>query len=211
MNGIMPELLPPEEKIDKILEQYPQVWKSRSAFMQYIKGLVRRGWNRAPQKLIFLKKYRLLIDNPSPKGKAKIWGAKCAICGELHPLKHIQVDHILEETAKLQKWDDLPNVLYKLLLVTEDDLRLLCKECHAIVTESQKKGISFEEARLEKIVIAFKKLSATAQTAKLTEVLTSKPEYETMLPVGKTIARRVQQYREYIRLTQKEEDSVQKS
>ena len=36
------------------------------------------------------------------------------------------------------------------MLITEDDLRIVCKGCYAIISHSQKQGISFEEAKAEK-------------------------------------------------------------
>ena len=43
------------------------------------------------------------------------------------------------------------------MIVTQDDLRLCCKGCHEVVSYSQKKGISFEQAKVEKEYISIKK------------------------------------------------------
>ena len=48
--------------------------------------------------------------------------------------------------------------------MTEEDLQLVSKEAHAVKSYADKQGITFEEALLEKKVIAFKKLSVTEQT-----------------------------------------------
>ncbi len=39
-------------------------------------------------------------------------------------------------------------------LVSKDELQLVCKPCHGIISHSQRKGISFEEAKIEKEIIA---------------------------------------------------------
>lgn len=159
------------DKVDQIIEQYPDVWKTRSAFFSYIKGVIRKGWNTCPQKVKLIKKLRKQIDNPNPRGnKATVWGATCEICGKDFVLKDLQVDHRSDETAKLTEIGHVQSCVEKLLMVVEDDLRLICKDCHGAHTLAQKEGISFEDALIEKqLVIPFKKLSAKAKRDKLKE------------------------------------------
>ena len=45
----------------------------------------------------------------------------------------------------------------KKCLALMSDLRLVCKPCHGIVSYSQKQGISFEQAKVAKEVIALDK------------------------------------------------------
>ena len=186
-----------KDKVDLIIEQYPEVWKTRSAFFSYIKGVIRRGWNHAPQKLILLKKLRKQIPNPNLKGnKPTVWGAECSVCNNLFPLKDIQVDHLLDETAHLTGIEHIQSCAEKLLLVVEDDLRLVCKGCHEIISLSQKKGITFAEAAIEKQVIAFSKLSAVEQR----NVLQNEVKCETIVSTTKG---RAEQYRIWLKEQEK--------
>lgn len=168
------------DKVDQIVEQNKDVWRSRSAFFSFVKGIIRKGWSRHPIKIKLLNKKRKQIPNPNPRGnKPTVWGADCAICGKPHVLKDIQVDHCSGETAFLTKQEDIQSCVEKLLLVTEDELRLLCIECHAVVSLASKQGITFEEARLRKSVITFSKLPVN----EMKNVLQSHKNYETIRSV----------------------------
>ncbi len=46
-----------------------------------------------------------------------------------------------------------------IVLVSEDDLQLVCKPCHKAKSYSEKEGLSFEDALVEKQVIAAAKES----------------------------------------------------
>jgi len=72
--------------------------------------------------------------------------------------------------GSLTKTEDIQGFTERLLYVTEDDLRYICKPCHAIVTLSERRGISFEEAKVEKQVIEFGKGKAAEQYATLAEM-----------------------------------------
>jgi 5-methylcytosine-specific restriction endonuclease McrA len=153
------------DKIDAIIAENQDVWKTRSAFFSWLKGLIRKGWSTHPVKIKHLKKNRIKIENPNEKSKKRfpfIAGQKCCICGELFPEKECQVDHILEETASLTSLDDVKSCVEKLLVVKDSDLRTLCKGCHSIVTLQQKIGVSFEEAAIEQRVINTLKNKAEA-------------------------------------------------
>ena len=76
----------------------------------------------------------------------------------------MQVDH-KEGHVSLRDWDDLPNFILHLVGSEERfaDFQLVEKEAHKIKSYAERMGISFEEAMLEKEVIAFKKLKANVQ------------------------------------------------
>lgn len=159
-------------KLKEMLECVPSVWKTEAAFWAWVKGGIRKSlWNRHPVKIAFTRKRRLKIPNPNPRGKAKeVWGGRCEICGELFVESQLQCDHKSEETAHLTKQEHLQGCFEKLCIIVPDDLRWVCKGCHSIHSYSQKSGLSFEQAALEKQVIAFKKNSATKQKEILTEL-----------------------------------------
>jgi len=137
------------------------VWKSKTAYFTWLRGSLRRIWNKSPLKINFLKQHRKRIPNPNPKGKVKtIWGGDCEICGKTFRQNMLQVDHIVP-AGRLNDWSDLTPFIQRLLAT--DNLRLLCKNCHSIVTYAERQSISFEEAVVEKDVIEFKKKKAAQQ------------------------------------------------
>ncbi len=111
-------------------------------------------WNRHPVKLKVLNKQRIKIDNPNPKGRVKqVWGAQCALCKQYHVIKDIQVDHIDGGDYSLKTVDDIQQFFESIVLVTESDLRLLCKECNSTCTYAKRLDITYEEAFCTKYII----------------------------------------------------------
>lgn len=111
-------------------------------------------WNRHPVKLKVLNKNRIKIDNPNPKGRVKqVWGAQCALCKQFHVIKDIQVDHVDGGDYSLKTVSDIQDFFENIVLVTEDDLRLLCKDCNSTCTYAKRHDISYEEAFCIKYVI----------------------------------------------------------
>lgn len=146
------------DKIDTLVEKYPRIWKSRSAVMSWLRGGIRRAlWNRCPQKVEFIKKHRIRIPNPNPRGKVKeIWGGVCGLTGEVLPLNLIEIDHKSGNNS-LTSLDDIQSFIEAIALATEDDLMMVSKEAHRAKTHAERRGISFEEALAEKEIIAREK------------------------------------------------------
>lgn len=146
------------DKIDKILEEN-QNWKTKSAFMSYIRGGIRAGlWNKSPIKLSFVKERRRQIPNPNPRGnKPTVWGCECEICKNTFVLKDLQVDHIRDVGSSLKDVSDIQQFVEDIAIVVKDELRMVCKECHSIISHSQRTGLSFEMAKLEKEIINISK------------------------------------------------------
>lgn len=181
------------DKVDLIVQQNKEIWKSKAMFFSFIKGILRKGWARHPVKIKLINKLRKQIQNPNPKGKKPtVWGSTCEICGQDFVIGDMEVDHKQDETAKLVQLSDIQSCAEMLLCVVEEDLRLICKGCHSIHSYSQKMGISFEEAKSEKEVVAFKLLKVAEQTKVLTETC----KYST---IGSNSKQRVEQYREWLK------------
>ena len=140
------------EKIDEILEKYSHIWKSKSAFMSYLRGGIRRScWMKHPVKLEFIKNNRQRIPNPNTKGKAaEVWGGECNVCKNLFVQSQLAVDHIREFSATLKEIKDIQSFVELISLVTEEDLQFVCKDCHDTISYSQKHNVTFEEAKAEK-------------------------------------------------------------
>lgn len=145
------------DKVDEIVATYPHIWKTRSAFFSWLKGIFRKGWSKHPARTELLKKQSVMVENTNPRSMKRfpmVAACRCSICGEVVKKSEVEVDHILEETASLTEISDIQSCVEKLLLVSEKDLRIVCKPCHSIHTLSQKLGITFEEARVEQLVIS---------------------------------------------------------
>jgi len=135
-------------------EEYPEIFKSKSQFFSWLRGGIRRSlWNNSQIKLDFIKRNRIRIPNPNPKGKvAEVWGAKCGICSGLFPLKDIQVDHV-SGNHSLKEIEDITPFILAISCPPRDGLMTVCKSCHAIKSKQEKDGTTFEHAKAEKQAI----------------------------------------------------------
>jgi len=141
-------------------------WKNSVAFFTYLRGCLRKSWSNNPIKHNLIRKKRKQIPNPNPKGKKNtVWGFDCEICGGEFVMSLCQVDHIVP-AGSLQKTEDIQGFVERLLYVTEDDLRLVCKDCNSALALAEKQGISLERARAEKTAIRLQKEKQDVQWLK---------------------------------------------
>ena len=141
-------------------------WKNSVAFFTYLRGCLRKSWSNNPIKHNLIKKKRKQIPNPNPKGKKNtVWGFDCEICGGEFVMSLCQVDHIIP-AGSLQKTEDIQGFVERLLYVTEEDLRLVCKDCNSALALAEKQGISLERARAEKTAIRLQKEKQDVQWLK---------------------------------------------
>lgn len=140
--------------------EHPTIWKTESAFMSFLRGGIRRSlWNRSPIKLEFINKNRIRIPNPVAKNRTRaptVWGGECALCHKMFAMKDLEVDHKTGNHS-LRSLDDIQAFVEGIVCVSEKDLQLVCKPCHKAKSHAEKQGISFEDARIEKEVIAIVK------------------------------------------------------
>lgn len=144
-------------------------FNTEAKFWSWYSSQLRRAWCHHPTKLDFIKSKRYLLQS----GIQKLYHVDCAICGEPTLLKNVEVNHKL--ACGNIKEDGYANRMFN---VGYTDLECLCKPCHAIVTYSERQGLSFEEAKLEKKVVEFGKLTAKDQKALLGEDSKAKNEKE---------------------------------
>ena len=146
-----------EEKIKKILSENCDIWKTESAYFSYLRGCIRLAWVKNPVKLKFLNKHKKQIPNPNygkPRNTKKtVMGATCELCLNDYPMKFIECDHRHGGNYSLRSVSDIQGFFESICIVTEDELRLVCKDCHGCLTYAAKQGVSFEEARCEKKAI----------------------------------------------------------
>lgn len=129
-------------------------WKNSVNFFTYLRGCLRKAWNLNPIKHSLVKEKRWQIPNMNPKGKKPtVWGFTCEMCGNNFPESECQVDHKIP-AGSLRQTSDIQGFVERLLYVTKDDLRLVCKPCNNALAMSEKSGISFKESLAEKQAIA---------------------------------------------------------
>lgn len=145
-------------------ELYPAIWKTESAYLSWIRGGIRRYlWSKNPVKLEFVKESRKMITNPNVKlrkGRPLVWGGVCEICGQEYPLKNMEVDHRTGEHS-LKSVADIQKFVEGIVFVRKEDLALLCKPCHKIKTNAERKGISQEDSAIDKAAIIICKQPAS--------------------------------------------------
>lgn len=137
-------------------ELYPQFWKTEAMYLSWIRGGIRRYlWSKNPVKLEFVKEARVMIQNPNVKlrkGRPKVWGGVCEICKKEFILKNMEVDHKSGEHS-LKKVEDIQKFVEGIVFVRKEDLAFLCKPCHKIKTNAERKGLTQEESAIDKEAI----------------------------------------------------------
>jgi 5-methylcytosine-specific restriction endonuclease McrA len=131
-------------------------WKSKSAFFTWLREKFRRGWTLYPLST----RWKNSMCWPAPElGKNRFLG-KCVRCEQNFAKSSLQIDHIVP-AGSLLGWEDVENFARR-MYSTSENLRLLCKPCHEIVTFMQNHPeVSDAEAVILKPCLAF-----SAQPAK---------------------------------------------
>jgi hypothetical protein len=125
-----------------------------------IRGAIRQAWMKAPNKLAKLEQSRIADMDPNTRTK---WLFECAICKGKFKVADIEVDHI-KGNHTFTTLKDFHTYCESILNAPVKGLQILCKKvCHPIKTLSELRGITFEEAKFEKKIIAFTKLKAKQQ------------------------------------------------
>lgn len=136
-------------KFEKVWNFPSSPWKTETAFLGWLRGQIRRIWSRHPVKISYKNSRR--YKAPVGRNEKEVWVSDCEICG--CQSRDCEVDH-KDGGYGFTDWDSFTKWQQRILLVSFDDIRELCKECHAIVSHAQRCGISFEEAKCEKEAIA---------------------------------------------------------
>lgn len=171
---------------------------TEAKYVAWIRGALRKAWTRYPTQNEFKNVHKVVAQvydeegNPvyyktgKKAGQPKTrYECPCDWCGEVFPASKVQVDHV-ESAGATPNVEALTEWMLR-LFCGQDNLQLLCTEtCHPIKTHMDKTGLSYEEAVIDKKVIAFKKLKATEQINKLRELA---------LPAGKNAKERSEIYR----------------
>lgn len=155
-------------KRNKKLEQFKKQLDENGRMQEnklctQIRSAIRKVWMSHAAKLAYL--YERTIPDMDDSTRTK-WLIKCECCDNLFKLNEVEVNHKKGENP-LQTLDDVLPFAMSILGVSHEDLEVLCKECHAILTYSERYGVTFEEAKAEKAVIAKLKQTVVKQKAEL--------------------------------------------
>jgi len=128
-----------------------------------IRSAVRQTWMKHPTKLAYLYEHTYPDMNPNTRTK---WLCDCEMCGKAFKLADIEVNHKKGENSLLS-FDDMVPFTKSILGVGFDDIEVLCKDCHSILTYSQRYNVTLDEARKKKIVIQKLKQKVATQKKEL--------------------------------------------
>ena len=130
-------------------------WKTESTFWGWVRGGLRRAvWMKHPTKLTHLKEHR--FKSPLGRGGQEVWACICVVCKETKRQSECQVDHKIP-AGSLSKPEDIQGFVERLAFVSDDEIQIVCKPCHGILTYSERYGVSFEAAKKRKAEIKRKK------------------------------------------------------
>jgi hypothetical protein len=121
---------------------------TESQYLAWVRSALRSKWLRWPCRGEAIQAARRPYKGPNKLQKYEVM---CAICKEWFKQKEIEVDHFPHDAGSILSTDDIGPFVGRLFCEVTN-LRVLCKPCHKCYTLSQSKGISFEEAKLEKQV-----------------------------------------------------------
>lgn len=121
---------------------------TESGYLAWIRSALRSKWLRWQPRNDCLKAARRHYTGPNARQQ---WEYECAICKKWHIAKAMEVDHYPHDAGAIRSVEDIGPFVGRLYCETVN-LRALCKPCHKVYTLSQSKGISMEEATVEKAV-----------------------------------------------------------
>tara|TARA_R100000951_G_scaffold63860_3_gene53624 strand:+ start:4178 stop:4546 length:369 start_codon:yes stop_codon:yes gene_type:complete len=99
-------------------------------------GFIRSNLRRARYPVIY--KVKKAAERPyKGDNKRQKYEYQCAICKKWHMGKNVQVDHI-KPCGSLKEFSDLPRFV-ETLYCEADNLRVLCKDCHQVITNEERK------------------------------------------------------------------------
>lgn len=138
---------------------------SKARYFAFIRSALRSAHMRYPaaQRYLHSKAYK------APAGMRAKFLVDCEICGKAVAKSKADKDHIIP-AGRLNDYGDIGDFARR-LFTDFDGYQLLCDACHGIKTLADRRGISFEDAKIEKVVIKFSKLKPEKQKVVLRKYL----------------------------------------
>lgn len=113
-------------------EHYP-AW-SEAKFWGFLRSALRSAYNKWPPKWEVLKAAKRPYGG---KDKRQKWEFRCAECRKWYKQRDVSVDHIVP-AGSLSSYEDIAGFVTR-LFVGASGLQLLCKTCHQIKTNNERK------------------------------------------------------------------------
>lgn len=138
---------------------------TKARYFSFIRSALRSAHMRYPaaQRYLHSKAYK------APAGMRAKYLVDCEICGKAVAKSKADKDHIVP-AGSLNDYGDIGGFVRR-LFTDFDSYQLLCPDCHGIKTLADRRGISFEDAAIEKVVIQFSKLKPEKQKVVLRKYL----------------------------------------
>lgn len=126
---------------------------TESQFLAWIRSALRSKWLRWPVRAEVLRSAQMPYVGPNARRK---FSYLCALCKGLFAQKDVEVDHFPKNAGSILSVQDIGQFASN-LYCEADNLRVLCKNCHKTHTLSEKKGIDFQVAAIERRATEFLK------------------------------------------------------
>ena len=142
-----------DDDLTAYLDNHRDIWLTDAAFFTWLRGAMRKAiWQFHPIKLKYKKS---CVQPPPPEYAGRAKGLiQCALTGEWVGQSMAEVDHV-EGHSSFKCVDDL--LPYMMHLALPKELQCVGKEAHKVKSYSERMGISFEDALVEKRAIALVK------------------------------------------------------
>lgn len=179
-------------------DSVPKLWKDEKAYLNWLRGQVRRIWSTHPVKTNYCNKRPSMHPDDAYHHAAELSDKvnyrtrkvrQCEMCHKWFPVSYLEVDHLhggegFSDYEGFLAWQN------RMLFVGFDDIREICKDCHHSVTLCQRLGIEMHEVPREKARIEFEKMRASQQKSHLKML---------KLKYGKNASERLAIYKEYLK------------
>lgn len=137
--------------------------ETETQMTNWLRSALRRVWSKHPIKLGLLQKKRY----KSVVGNRAIFVIKCERCEKPTKQADIEVNHKVQ--AGSFTLETFGEWVQRLLIVKEEELELLCKDCHGVQTYSERYNVDLKEAEIQKARVVFSKLPIHEQDKILTQ------------------------------------------
>ena len=127
-------------------------WKDEKAYLNWLRGSIRRIWSRHPVKIAYKQSRR--YKAPVGRNGKGVFVSDCEVCGKQS--RDCQVDH-LRGGYGFTDWNSFTDWARMILWVGFDDIQEVCVECHEVINLGQRMGVSLEIASYHKIAIDLQK------------------------------------------------------
>lgn len=140
--------------------EWSDVWDNESQFLVWLRGQLRQIWSDYPVRVTFKEEQCVAVTEEMREKyglhRQTKKAAQCVHCKNWFAKSKLEVDHIVQ-AGSMTKMEDVERYLMEGLLCSPLNMQLTCKPCHKIKSYAERQGMTFEEARIEKEVIAWLK------------------------------------------------------